>query len=199
MCIDYPIHNSFNIKDKSMKTKVVNTRKYFLDMKNTIQSSVATAPTSVDYREAVYLFCKKVEDTIVHPSNEIFKLSDEVVNKLKEMNLKIYEAGKQFALVAPRNGEPYKIAPDKIEEWTKVDSSIKEKYAEYIQQETKNIEEYNQWMMKKIQLNIEKIPSKEIPPLSIDGNESQQVYNQVRELLAEDEIELEEDDGKEIE
>lgn len=182
-----------------MKTKVINTRKYFLDMKSLIQNSVTTSAASVDYREAAYLFCKKVEDVIVNTSQEIFKIDDEVNQKLQEMNFKIYEAGKPFAEVAPKNDEPYKIAGDKLEEWKIVEEGIKSKYAEYIEKKAKTDEEYNQWINKKIQLNIEKISSKDIPSFSINGNESQYTYEQIRSLFAEDTIEIEEDDGKEVE
>ena len=181
-----------------MKTKVINTRKYFWDMKNLIQNAVATSPTSVDYREAAYLFCKKVEDVIISTAQGIFEIGDDIKRKIQEMNVMLYEAGKPFAEEEPKNSEPYKIAPDKVEEWLKIDASIRAEYSEYTEKEEKTNNELNQWLAKKIQLNIEKISFKDIPSFSVNGNESQETYTKIRELLAED-VELDEDDGKEIE
>jgi hypothetical protein len=178
---------------------LINKRNYFLNIYYTIKKVNPSSHTSVDYREAVYNFCKKVKDLIEEPAKEIFKLPEECYKKLELRKAEIRNAGIPFASGPVEKGKPYRIDPAKQNEWNEVLAGINMKYAEYIKKEDEINTEFDKWLDKKIQLSIEKIPSSEIPSFNDErGIESQMAYNSIRELLAED-SEKDEDDGKEIE
>lgn len=165
----------------------------------TIKKVSPSSPTSVDYREAVYNFCKKVKDLIEEPAKEIFRLPEDCALNLEVRRAEIRNAGIPFALGPVEPGKPYRIDPAKQNEWNEVLAKINLKFAEYLEKENEINTEFDKWLEKKIQLSIEKIPSSEIPSFNdASGRESQSAYNDIRELLAED-FEKDENDGKEVE
>lgn len=176
-----------------MIEKVIATRNDFLKWNHLLKNAKPSSDTSVEYREAVFIFREKVESKITNLAKEIFKLPEEVDFALDAHSKELYEAGLDYALEKPKNdGDDYKINPEKIYEWKKVAESIHAKYKDALDKSKKNDEEFNEWCSKKIQLSIEKIELNKMP--SFDSDTFYKVAKIICTSLPEDE-----DDGKEIE
>lgn len=147
-----------------MSEKVIATRKEFLEWNETLKRAVPTSETSVEYREACFIFRSKVEKHIMEPAREIFKEPEDVTAALKQRSKEIYETGLSYALEVPiNNGDSYKINPDRVDEWKKVSEAIDSKYASALEISRKNDLEFEEWCDKKVQLNLEKIELSKMP------------------------------------
>lgn len=180
-----------------MKT-IINKRSYFLDKYYLMKKVTPLSFTSVKYREAVFYFSKKIRELIEEPSREIFSLSEECYKALVKRKEEIRIAGIPFAIQPVKNNEPYKIDPNKMNEFNEEVRKIDERYSKYIEQEKKMDEEFNVWLDKKISVDIERVPLGDIPSFEYNGKESQYAFIEISEILGED-VSLSENDGKEIE
>ena len=176
-----------------MQEKVIATRQQFLDWDNLLRKAKPSSETSVEYREALYIFMDKVGRHIRQPSSEIFKLDEATQFGIKAYNDEIYKEGLAFAETPPaKEGASYNISRDKLDDWIKKSKEIEEKYKDVLEKQAKNEEDFNQWCSKKVQLTIEKIELSKMP--SFDSNTFYSVAKIVCTELPEND-----DEGKEVE
>lgn len=175
-----------------MQEKVIATRNQFLEWNTILANAKPLSDTSVEYREALYIFMDKVERHIKKPASEIFALDEADKLGLQTYNEEIYKSGLKYAVKPPEiEGGDYEIASDN-KEWIKVAAEIKLKYIDILDKQDKRKAELNEWSKKKIQLNIEKIELSKMP--SLDSNTFYKVANIICTNLPEDE-----EEGKEVE
>ena len=176
-----------------MQEKVIATRQQFLDWDTAMRKAKPSSETSVEYREALYIFMDKVDRHIRKPASEIFKLDEATHLGIRAYNDEIYKEGLAFAECPPKvKGAPYNINPDKLDDWLKKSKEIEGRFAEVLGNQAKNDADFKEWCSKKIQLSIEKIELAKMP--SLDSNSFFAIASVIcTELPSED------DDGKEIE
>ena len=176
-----------------MQEKVIATRQQFLDWDTAMRKAKPSSETSVEYREALYIFMDKVDRHIRKPASEIFKLDEATQLGIRAYNDEIYKEGLAFAECPPKvKGAPYNINPDKLDDWLKKSKEIEGRFEEVLGNQAKNDADFKEWCSKKIQLSIEKIELAKMP--SLDSNSFFAIASVIcTELPSED------DDGKEIE
>lgn len=176
-----------------MQEKVIATRQQFLDWDKLIRGAKPSSETSVEYREALYIFMDKVDRYIRKPASEIFKLDDATQLGIKAYNDEIYKEGLAYAEAPPLiEGGQYAISRDKLGDWIKKTKEIEGRFAEVLGKQAKNDADFKEWCAKKVQLTIEKIELSKMP--SLDANS---FYEIARAICTESQ--KDDDDGKEVE
>ena len=176
-----------------MQEKVIATRQQFLDWDTAMRKAKPSSETSVEYREALYIFMDKVDRHIRKPASEIFKLDEATQLGIRAYNDEIYKEGLAFAECPPKvEGAPYNINPDKLDDWVKKSKEIEGRFAEVLGNQAKNDADFKEWCSKKIQLSIEKIELSKMP--SLDANS---FYEIARAICMESQ--KDDGDGKEVE
>lgn len=175
-----------------MEEKVIATRKQFLEWNEILSNAKPLSDTSVEYREAVYVFRDKVERYIKNRASEIFAVDDSVKVGLAAYNDEIYQDGLKFAKNPPKEvGGDYEIEANN-KEWLNVVAEIENKYKDVLEKRKKRQIEIEEWSAKKIQLNIEKIELSKMPSLDSD------TFYKVAKILCIETPDAE-DEGKEVE
>lgn len=173
--------------------KVIATRDQFVRQAEAIKNASYTGDTSVEYREASYIFISKVNKHILEPAKEIFKLPEDVKKQVESFDKERYMTGIKFAIEKPKkDGEPYEIEPTKANDWFAALGLLEKKYEEALKLRAKSEEEFKEWSKKKISLSIEKIDAKYLPSLKADE------FNVISEALC-NAVADDDEDGKEVE
>ena len=194
-------------------SKEVQTRKWFLDIATNL-NKLNFINAGVEFREACFIFKKKVSTIIEEKRKEIFALPPDVIKSLDEYNTKIFEGGQPFAVLNAKNeiameNNTYDIEPSKVNLWLEKKAEIDKKYEDTLKVVNKNKLEENEWLNKKISINIKKVEHISSMPSLSDNQEAyarehQSVnkniaFNVIINALCDEQVSIEADDGKEIE
>jgi hypothetical protein len=187
----------------------IRTRREFLEVANILNKCNFKEPT-VSFREACYVFKTKVKRVISEKMEEIFKIDEQ---KRQEYNGKKFEFCKQFAqknendeiIYTDAGKSSYNIdtknlieSEHKIKEWEKENG-----YSEFLVKVEKNDKEKNEWLSKKIKLDLDSLCEvKDIPeiesPMDIQINKNL-LFDELVKLFTKEEVKNSEEDGKEVE
>ena len=194
-------------------SKVIQTRKWFLDIASNL-NKLNFVNASVEFREACFIFKKKVNTLIEEKRKEIFTLPTNVCAELDKYNAKIFECGQEYAIlnssgkVAIENNT-YNIDPAKSTDWLKKKSEIDKEFSDSLSAAEKNKNEENEWLNKKVSINIKKLEHISSVPALADNQEAYTrenkiinkniAYDVIINALCEELVNMEDDDGKEVE
>jgi len=186
----------------------IRTRREFLEITNIINKCIFKEP-NVSFREVCYTLKSKVKRIIGDKMEEIFKIDEQMRQKY---NGEKFEFCKQFAMKDGKgevvfkdaNKSSYDIDPKNlIESEHKIKEWEKEKgFSEFISKVNKNEKEKNEWLSKKIKLDISPLCAiKDIPEVEsvMDIQINKNIFfDELVRLVTDEEVKSSEEDGKEV-
>lgn len=187
----------------------IRTRREFLEIANIINKCNFKEP-NVSFREVCYTLKSKVRRVISEKMEEIFKIDEQMRQKY---NGEKFEFCKQFAkkddkgevIFKDSSKSSYDIDPKNlIESEHKIKEWEKEKgFSEFISKVNKNEKEKNEWLSKKIKLDISPLCAvKDIPEVEsvMDIQINKNIFfDELVKLITDEEVKSNEEDGKEVE
>ena len=193
-------------------TEEIRTRRQFLDLSE-ITSVCKFKDSPLSFREACFTLRNKVKKVIAERMDEVFKIDE---NKYQEYLKSKFEYGKKFAVKDKEGNIIYnnekessynkdyakfgkKVVEDDIKKWEDENG-----WTEFLNKIDKISKEREEWLDKKIKLNLKKVQKlSEIPQIIGTYNNAQVnenlAYSALVELLCNEKVECASNDGEEVE
>ena len=179
------------------------TRKQFIDFL-TVTNKATFEKSDVEFRETMYKNKRKITLVVKEPMDSLFPEVD-----VSEFDRERYAAILPFTQkdekgepVVINNGTSVKLIEEKIPEANEAINAVIEKYKDKLDEKNTMDTERNTWLSKKISLSLYSVDPAIIPSVTeVDGKPVENptaYFEYITEMIGEIDIQLEEDDGKEI-